>query len=357
MNGALKPDVIAPVYGLSGLPCSFDRGSSQTILALPSCTQLSGGTSAAGPRAASVVAVLLSGLRQARMRQPDPPELYSILRQTARFIPGAEAYEQGFGLIDAMAAWEALGRPRQPLPVIEIGFPSNGLPSASGAILRRGIFEQVPWRENLADEYDVSLTRIRGTGPASAFRLRWRGNDGSFASPSSVRLPIGEARSVPILARLRAPGFHSAILEVRDGRDRLVQAVAVNVVAGRPIRAGSAVAARVVVPWPDPHADWLFVPPGLARLQIRFAVEEGVAGLQLQPPISIHQDLRPVASTYVRRGAQGEITVEQPVPGVWGLVFRQCEEPSRPRPPSPCSIGSAAADHRMARLHYVVEGR
>src|SRR5262249_6886714 len=118
-DGGFKPDLLAPV---GGIYADIQYAPYMNILPgghkLPPGYGAVGGlgTSLAAPMAAGAAGLLISAAKQSGVRY-DAERIRWALTSTARFLPGYQACEQGHGLIDVGAAWEALKRAPEPVTI------------------------------------------------------------------------------------------------------------------------------------------------------------------------------------------------------------------------------------------------
>src|SRR5262249_13430166 len=117
-DGGFKPDLLAPVGGtyadLQGSPRSTLPGGHKLPPGYAGNWTL--GTSFAAPTAAGAAALLISAAKQSGVAY-DAERIRWALTSTAQFLPGYQACEQGHGLIDVGAAWEALKRAPEPVVI------------------------------------------------------------------------------------------------------------------------------------------------------------------------------------------------------------------------------------------------
>jgi hypothetical protein len=113
-DGTLKPDFIAPMHRVAADVCvgAYSYGSPVSKVALPKndpkvilppCYQISCCTSASGPYAAGVAALLISAARQKDV-QFSPESLGRSMRAGAQFLPEWSAFTQGAGVLNVQAA-------------------------------------------------------------------------------------------------------------------------------------------------------------------------------------------------------------------------------------------------------------
>src|SRR6185503_4316312 len=83
---------------------------------LPPGYQETWGTSFSGPMAAGGTALLISAAKQAKVAY-DAERLKWAIKAGARFLPDSGAHEQGAGMMNVGAAWEALKRAPAPVEI------------------------------------------------------------------------------------------------------------------------------------------------------------------------------------------------------------------------------------------------
>src|SRR5262249_22098163 len=111
-DGGFKPDLLAPIGGTYADLQETTWGELPGGRKLPPGYAGIGtlGTSFAAPTAAGAAALLISAAKQSGIAY-DAEKIRWALSSTARFLPGYSACEQGHGLINVGAAWEALKHP------------------------------------------------------------------------------------------------------------------------------------------------------------------------------------------------------------------------------------------------------
>ncbi|MFE0349156.1 S8 family serine peptidase [Streptomyces griseoluteus] len=220
-DGGFTPTITAPGAAINTtqtwLPGSPVAEAGYTLPAGYSMLQ---GTSMASPQAAGASALLLSAAKQKNI-DLTPAVLRTALTSTAHHIKGAQAYEEGSGLIDVVDAWTAirLGASAHEYTVkapvdtaIDYALKTPG--SGTGLYDREGGL-----KSGQRKTYDVTVTRTTGADRA-VWHLLSFANDPEHTyrvvgSPL-VKLPLNEPVTVKVEAAPRSAGLKSAILRVDD---------------------------------------------------------------------------------------------------------------------------------------------
>jgi hypothetical protein len=200
-HGALKPDLLAPSGHLGNDPGYRASSALKGLYQLPPGYTMGGGTSDATPVAAGAVALLVSAAKQTGIPY-DPDRLKSAITSSTRWIGRLGAHEQGNGLIQVAAAWNLLQAwPRGQSPIaISTRAPVKTVLSHLLATPDEGtgIFERETWTPGTRGERTLTFTRTSGPVEPMTFALTWQGNDGTFAGPSSVTLPLNRQASISV---------------------------------------------------------------------------------------------------------------------------------------------------------------
>ncbi|MFH8368902.1 S8 family serine peptidase [Streptomyces sp. NPDC018031] len=230
------------------------------------------GTSMASPQAAGASALLLSAAKQKNI-DLEPADLRTALTSTAKHIKGAQAYEEGSGLINIVGAWKAI---REGATSHQYTVKAPVKTALAGFLKTPGFGTGVYDREgglktNESRTYDVTVTRT--TGPAGPVRhdLALRNNDGTFTlARTSVALPLDEPVTVKVTAKTRAAGIHTAILDVDDpgtvGVDKKI--LSTVVVAKELTKPHFAYGQSGSVQRNDPTSYFVKVPAGAKSLEV-----------------------------------------------------------------------------------------
>ena len=130
--------------------------------------------------AAGAVALLISAAKQSGVPY-DAERLAWALKTSARYLPDIGAHEQGNGLINVPAAWEALKRAPPPVAISS----SAQINVAVGPYLKTpdhgpGIYEREGWRPGQSGQRTITFTRTSGRAEPVNYIVRWTGNDGTL---------------------------------------------------------------------------------------------------------------------------------------------------------------------------------
>jgi hypothetical protein len=110
IDGGPRPHFTAASVRVTAEVCEAGVSlTAQNQYEIPPCYRLSGGTSAASPSAAGIVALLISAARQHGLT-PSVHQIREALMASASLMPGIPAHIQGVGLINVQRAWEYLQR-------------------------------------------------------------------------------------------------------------------------------------------------------------------------------------------------------------------------------------------------------
>jgi len=303
-DGSLAPDVVAPGSAVSSVP-TFYSPSGYAIMA---------GTSMAVPYVAGSLALM----REALARTPDSRAYKKAVSVGARQIPGVPVVEQGFGVLDAMAAWNEfrdLGSVPVIRPLVLDGseFREGGLSYTAPAPTRANLYvgSFTPWLVRLDLKSTVpwvSVDRDRVTLPPVQERL------------------LGVNYSIPDL-----PGLYSGLITGNDPSTRGIDMAVLNTVIV-PYRLEPrnqwGVSLSDVLPAAQYHRYYFEVPPGADEVAFSLRVIKGLRAEALgRAKFYVYQPngREVTASGYVGLGqdTQGESvtrTVLKPDAGVWEVV-------------------------------------
>ena len=214
-DGGFQPRIVAPGAAISSIPMWQPGGGLASPL--PPGYALFNGTSMAAPQAAGAAALLVSAAKAAGV-QHQPAQLRQAVSSTSRYITEGgrfQAYDQGNGVFDVDSAWSLLQAPGGIKPVeIVSAVPVSTALSAFLATpnVGQGIYD----RESTASVRQYTFTRTGGAGGSITYNVSWLGNDGTFASPSSIALGKNQPATLDVVVGPTGPGAHSAILQLDD---------------------------------------------------------------------------------------------------------------------------------------------
>ncbi len=322
-DGALKPDILSPSEVLSS-DVGYKAGEGLAgLYDLPAGYIISGGTSTATPVAAASVALLISAAKQSGIPY-DAEHLQRAVFATARHLDNIPAYEQGHGLIRVGAAWDALtamahaaGGVDRAGMTIEVRAPVH---TATSAWLTRpnegpGLYE-VDWAAGETHDRVITLTRTSGPPQPTTLAVSWVGNDGTFASPASVKLPLGAPVALPVTVAPAHTGAHSALLELRQpASNAAIRRILCVVIAPDTFAAPAyMLTLRDSLPRPGRRNFFFRVPAGTGALLFDFADVHGSMHTSLYRP-----DGRLRTFPFRMDSTGGSRVVARPEPGVWEL--------------------------------------
>ena len=338
-DGGQLPQLIAPICAVapSGVGAKNEKNeglwSGKPLYTNPPGYESNCGTSFATPITAGAAAALISAAKSSGLPS-DPDRLRWAMAAGATFLPGFQAHEQGAGLVNVAAAWERLRRAPAPVTIRSEApvrtTTSADLPTPDCGT---GLYEREGWRAGQSGERTVTLTRLSGPREPVVYRLEWLGNDGTFASAESVRLPLERSVALEVKVAPRNGGIHSALLRVMnvDGATPTHEMLA-TVVAAERLTAGNgySVSREATVPWLGTASYFVEVPRGAGSLDIDVRSSTEAVRLFAYDPAG---ERHPAAFAKlfvppeVVRGQTswnkaGELrrSIPRPEPGVWEII-------------------------------------
>lgn len=273
-DGGFTPTVVAPGASINTTQTWIPGGPvKEAGYELPVGYSMLQGTSMASPQAAGASALLLSAAKQQGVKLT-PATLRTALTSTAHPIPGVQAYEQGAGRMDVVAAWKSIRRGAQ-AHAYTVKAPVKS--ALSDYLKTPGFGTGVYDRESglkpgQSKTYDLTVTRTSGPTGTVWHTLRWRTNSGAFRllGRDVVGLPLNKPVTVQVRARPGAVGAHSAILEVNDRRTEGVDQQILNtvLVAKPQVAPGYSVKESGSVQRNAPTSYFVSVPKGAKTLEV-----------------------------------------------------------------------------------------
>ncbi|MBV1950492.1 S8 family serine peptidase [Streptomyces sp. BV129] len=220
-DGGFTPTITAPGAAINTTQTWLPGAPvAEAGYTLPAGYSMLQGTSMASPQAAGASALLLSAAKQKGV-DLTPAVLRTALTSTAHHISGAQAYEEGSGLIDVVDAWNAirLGASAREYTVktpvdtaIDYALKTPGF--GTGLYDREGGL-----KSGQRKTYEVTVTRTTGADRAVWHLLSFANDpEHTFRVVGSplVKLPLNQPVTVKVEAAPKAAGLKSAILRVDD---------------------------------------------------------------------------------------------------------------------------------------------
>nr|WP_210769945.1 S8 family serine peptidase [Qaidamihabitans albus] len=337
-DGGFKPNVMAPGAAISTIPRWQPGGPVPGTYELPPGYAMFNGTSMAAPQATGAAALLVSAYKATHNgERPKVAALRSAISSTARFVDGIEANAQGAGLMNTLSALFALqadrGRPDTVTTSVPVHTVLSGQldPPDTGV----GIHDREGVTVGEAYTRTYTLTRTTGAERPVTYHVRWVGNDGTFASARTVRLPLNRPVRFDVRVDPASPGAHSALLRLDSPRTIGIDAQTMNSVFA-PLEFGQANRFRAEAAGDigrnQATSVFVRVPEGAGSLKVDM-VAGGPPGkgqvrfLRYDPtgvPIDSTSSLNcynPDAGGGCAGGTPTSRTVTDPMPGVWEIVI------------------------------------
>jgi hypothetical protein len=231
-DGGFKPNIIAPGSAVSTTPLWQPGGPVQGTYTLPPGYSMLNGTSMASPQAAGATALLISAAKQTG-KQYEPLQLRQAINSSARLLDTNrfQVFEQGNGLFDVGAAWNLLATNIKNTEIsssVAVNTVLSDFLKTPG--LGVGIYDRegVTAGESYIRQY--TLVRTKGGSNLTDFELEWVGNDGTFSSQATIKLPKGQPVTFDVTVNPSSAGAHSAILNIDDPNTVVVDYQTMNVV-------------------------------------------------------------------------------------------------------------------------------
>ncbi|MCU1384444.1 MAG: serine protease [Acidobacteria bacterium] len=353
IDGALKPDFVAPMHrvaaDLASAVAKTPLPKNAATGYLPAGYQISCCTSSSGPYAAGIGALLLSAAKQEQ--QPYAYAAFArALRVAARFLPESPAHEQGSGVLDVNAAWDELKRnvdiPRI-VSTANVVHPLAGYAARGGE--GHGIFESEGWTAGMAGTRVIRFRRESGSVHPVRYRVSWTGNRGVFATGASIRLPLGETVSLPVVINVPSAGAHSAILNLHDpATDAVIFRTQATVVAAEQFDHGDrTVRLAGTLPLLGTRAHYLSVPSDIAAIAVELKVLRGSVRATVLPSHGLfpnyYYQVFPQSGRTFRPGTY-HVTLPNPVSGTWGIMV---DNTSALREPDQSLVSTEEAEYTL----------
>ncbi len=333
-DGGFKPNITAPGSAISTAPQWLKHPDlAEAGYALPIGYTMLNGTSMASPQAAGGAALLYSAAF-ATDRAVTPAQLRRALYSSADFKPGIPAYGQGNGFTDLNGAWATLTSGDVATRGYTVDAPvctplSDFLetPGRGVGVYNRCAAGEGGHAPGQVRTYNVRVTRTSGPAGNVAHQISWLGNDGTWSSARSVRLPLNRATVIPVQAR-PGEGAHGAVMRLDDPRTTGVDTEILNtVVAGvTPRRPAYSTSWSGRVDRNSSKSYFVAVPEGTKALQLNLT---GIATGSQTRMLAIDPFGVPVGTTastacytnFSDVNACNPVSraIEDPMPGVWEI--------------------------------------
>ncbi len=323
-DGGRGPSLIAPVCSVVPVPTSYQAAHhgwqpSNGLYDYPVGYDVNCGTSYAAPMAAGAAALLISAAKQAHVPY-DAAHLRAALLEGAQRIEGYTVREQGAGLVRVDRAWDALRRGvLSPVDTVIVRAPVRSAVAEDLVTpnVGAGLYERDGWAAGMRATRTITLIRTSGPSAPVQYQLRWRDNDGTFTTATSVTSPLGAQVGVPVTIAPRASGLHDATLEVVRGARTIREIPVAVIAASRP-----GVSVRESVPWLAARSVFVAVPSGTRSLTLDLAIGRGRVEMRgYDPAGGVMQD----AYTPYQTAGAATRTIRFPEPGVWEFAISNAD--------------------------------
>lgn len=326
-DGGLKPEILSPSELISTDPAYKPAEKRKGVYELPPGYSVAGGTSTAGPTASAAAAILVSAAKQAGIAY-DAARIRTAMLSSARFIPAIPAYKQGNGLVQVGAAWKMLrlmDKNFAPMNVVSEAPVRTAISyDLAKPNVGRGIYEREGWSPHQNGKRTITFTRTTGPQEPVEFHVQWVGNDGTFKSDDSIKLPLNTPVQLPVSITVEGLGVHSAILNLRHESDPWITYQVLNtVVVAEDFKPESHYQMVYELPVKRPGSSSIFlrVPPNTATLRLKVQTPDAKPTLRVSVIAPDHSSRVPFNTLGVTKKGVLNSTVKEPSPGVWEIVF------------------------------------
>ena len=330
-EGGLKPNLLAPTIVLTTKPGFLPGENHYGNYPLPAGYQVYGGTSTSTPFAAAGAALLISAAKQNGVKY-DARRLRWAIMSSARFLAPYSPEQQGAGLLQVPAAWEALKNAPEPIDIVT----SAPVKAVLSEYLQQpnrgtGIFEREGWTAGQSGQRIISFARTSGTAGPMTFQLRWTGNDQTFAAPAELTLSLNTTVDVAIAVAPKTNGVHSAILNLVYMGGTVVHQVLNTIVAAEQLdkKNSFTVTRSGQAEWLHSQSYFVNVPAGTPALEVDMQISEGNVMPSLTRPNGrwyylLPPDKSPLLYTRYQNAGSWSRVISNPDPGVWQITADNC---------------------------------
>ena len=337
VDGAMKPDFLAPEEGIGAALCSrddeFPLPKNEPKVKLPPCYQVSGGTSSASPFAAGIAALLISAAKQSHTDY-SVENLGRALKNSARFLANQSAYEQGTGVLNIEGAWSELRRaianPQITVTTSTNNYPLN--PYSNSGKSGPGIYETEAWAAGSTGKRTLTLRRNAGSSTPTEYRISWTGNDGSFSTSKSIVLPLGQPVSLTVTISPRTATIHSAILNLHElTSDAIVSRTLHTIIVPERLNAAShSVSFNSRIGLMKESTHFWYLEKQTALLSFDLTVRRGAVRASIIPPHTMDRHRKPLGGTFTFTKGTYHFDFVNPNAGTWNMIVRNDTAESEP---------------------------
>ncbi|WP_229399760.1 S8 family serine peptidase [Micromonospora okii] len=286
-DGGFKPNIAAPGSAISTAP-TWQAGNAvpEAGYPLPPGYQMLNGTSMAAPQATGAAALLLSAAK-ATDRGVTPAALRRAVYTSAKPIPGVATYAQGYGMFDVPGAWRLLEQGVQTRSYVsdapvctELSKNLTRYDRATGTFVANphrgaGVYNRCAVLQGgqpvkKSKTYEIEVTRTSGPNKSIRHDLSLRGDDGTFSAKKEVWLPLNKTVTIPVKAKPKTAGAHSALLLVDDPATSVVdfEVSTVVVAADQVTKPAYSSTVEGSVERNSSRSYFVEVPPGTGAIQV-----------------------------------------------------------------------------------------
>lgn len=326
-DGGLKPEILSPSELISTDAGYKPPEKRKGVYELPPGYSVAGGTSTAGPTASAAAALLISAAKQSGISY-DAARIRAALLSSARFIPSIPAYKQGNGLVQVEGAWKMLQAMDKKFDPVTITSHAPVKTAVSAFLATpnegRGIYEREGWAAGQKGTRTITFVRTSGAAGPIDFRLEWVGNDGSFTTADSLRLPLNAPVKLAVSIAISGTGPHSAILNLRRPDEPWIAYQVLNtIVAGEDFTPANhyQIVHNEPVDRPGSSSYFLRVPPKTTALQIDIDTPDAKPTLRGSVITPDHSGSVPFGILGTTKKGRLSSTIKNPAPGVWEIVL------------------------------------
>jgi hypothetical protein len=229
--------------------------------------------------------------------------------------------------VDVNAAWREMNR-RIDAPRIRVraSVVHPLAPYSVGNAEGQGLFEREGWHVGMTGQRTLRIRRESGPPQPMAYRVRWTGNDGTFASASQIELPLNVDTPLSIGITVSSPGAHSAILNLDDpATGANISRTEANIVAASSFDPKSqTLRIEDTVELMRTATHYFEVPGDVMAMSVELAVTRGAVRASLLASHSLqaayYAQVFPVGASTLAKGTYRAL-IPYPSAGAWALTI------------------------------------